>query len=254
MSTFEVLTGAFISAVFAYVLGTVSPKFLRKLMYLRPAKKLLGSLADDNQELKIVIGTFQIPPRSSIREKFSNFEAVELTNIPEITSVSSAYCASFILTFLASMRSYENIETIDSAKFSPEHYDSNIMTIGGPMTNIVTKKILEYQEDWLPYEFTKLPSGEVIIEKTDRKKTWHITPRKDYGVIIKAKNPFSLNKSIFIFAGLSGDASVGSAYFFQSRFKELVRKYGRNSFGVIIEVDREIGYRSAQSVDFAGIA
>ena len=77
--------------------------------------------------------------------------------------------------------------------------------------------------------------------------------RKDYGVIIKAKNPFSLDKSIFIFAGLSGDASVGAAYFFQNRFKELVKKYGGNSFGVIIEVDREIGYKSAEPVDFAGI-
>lgn len=253
MSTFEVLSGAFVSVVFAYVLGAVSPKLHRKLMYLRPAKKLLDSMADENQELMITIGAFQIPPHSSIREKFSNFEAVELTGITEITSVSSAYCISFILTFLASMRSYENIVIIDSAKFSPEYYDSNIVTIGGPMTNVVTKRILEYEEDWLPYKFTKLPSGEVIAEKTDKKKTWHITQRKDYGVIIKAKNPFSLDKSIFISAGLSGDASVGSAYFFQNRFKELVKKYGGNPFGVIIEVDREIGYKSAEPVDFAGI-
>lgn len=147
---------------------------------------------------------------------------------------------------LMSVRSPRNLDIISSEEYRDSDLDSNIICIGGPLTNEVTRRILESQRSWTPYKFE-----EGKIRKTGGTQEWTITEEVDHGIIIKTKNPFFANKWVFIFAGLSGDASVGASFFFQSKFRKLVAQFKDEPFGVVINVDRRTGYMSSRQIDCA---
>lgn len=221
-------------------------RFQKWRTFKQPIRKIMGILTKDSQQIRIFVGTFPIPRYTAIKDKVTKQEVMSLYNIPEITSIVSAKCLSFIFAFLMSARSIENINIISSNDYRESDLSSNIICIGGPTINKVTKRIFELQDIWLPYEF----KGEGIRKKEGNGE-WTITDEVDHGIIIKTKNPFSAKKWIFIFAGLSGDASIGASFFFQCKFRDLAAQLGDGPFGAVIEVNRKAGYMSARKIDHA---
>lgn len=235
----EPLIGALIG-LFAGIIGT---RIWRWKKDLHPARKILDTVKDDSEQLKIFIKTFPISSKAPIPDRTEGRIWI-LENMQEITSVASARCVSFILAFLTPIRSFKNIEIISSERLRDSDLDSHVICIGGPLTNEVTRKIFELPGVWFPYKF-----GDGGIKRIEGTEKWIATTSTDYGVIIKTENPLSPKKWIFIFAGLFGDASVGSSYFFQARFRDLAKQFGNKSFGIIIKVNRELGYTSAIQID-----
>jgi len=231
-------------AIATWIGKSLFKRFQKWRTFKKPVRKIMGILAKDSQQIRIFVGTFPIPKYTAIKDKVTEQEVISLFNIPEITSVVSAKCLSFIFAFLMSARSIENIDIISSNEFRESDLSSNIICIGGPITNKVTERILMLQNIWLPYEF-----GVDRIRKKEGNGEWTITDEVDHGIIIKTKNPFSRKKWIFIFAGLSGDASIGASFYFQCRFRDLAAQSGDEPFGAIIEVDRKAGYMSARKID-----
>lgn len=220
-------------------------KFENRRTFREPVRKIMGTLADNSQQIRIFVGTFPIPRYTAIKDEITEQEVMSLRNIPEITSVVSAKCLSFIFAFLMSARSIENIDIISSNEFRESDLSSNIICIGGPVTNQVTQRVFLFQGIWLPYVFEA-----DRIRKKEGSGEWTITDEVDHGIIIKTKNPFSPERWIFILAGLSGDASTGASFYFQCRFRDLAAQFGDKSFGAVIEVDRKAGYTSAHMVDY----
>jgi hypothetical protein len=235
---------AVLIAIAAWIAQISLKKFQRWRTFKKPVRKIMGILAKDSQQIKVFVGTFPIPRYAAIKDKITEQEVMSLVNIPEITSIISAKCLSFIFAFLMSARSVENIDIISSNDYRESDLSSNIICIGGPITNKVTRSIFELENIWLPYEFI----GE-RIRKKEGNGEWTITNEIDHGVIIKTRNPFSAEKWIFIFAGLSGDASIGASYYFQCKFRDLADQSGNGPFGAIVEVNRKAGYLSARKID-----
>ena len=246
MNIVDLIISASISGVIGAFTGIVFSIMWRRMTYLRPARKILSTVADDSQQLKIFFRIFQIPEHTIIKDLFTGQITGQLHGIQKISSTASAECLSFVLTMLMSVRSPRNLDIISSEEYRDSDLDSNIICIGCPLANEVTRRILESQRSWTPYKFE-----EGKIRKTDGTQEWTITEEVDHGIIIKTKNPFFANKWVFIFAGLSGDASVGASFFFQSKFKKLVAQFKDEPFGVVINVDRRTGYMSSRQIDCA---
>jgi hypothetical protein len=248
MEITELVITAGLGGVIGAGTGIISNICWRKITYLRPIKKLLCALANDSQRLKIFVRTFSIPQFAEVRDRISGKKAITLDNITEITSKDSAECLSYILSLLREVRAHRNLEIVNSDEFRESDLDSNMICIGGPITNKVTEKIMNSEESWMPYKYEK--EEQKIRKVMSENGEWIADMETDYGVIIKTRNPFFSGKWIFIFFGISGCASAGASYFFWSSFKDLVDQFGNKSFGIVVRVNREIGYISATQVDY----
>ncbi|MGD2249790.1 MAG: hypothetical protein PVF58_15385 [Candidatus Methanofastidiosia archaeon] len=218
--------------------------------YTRPIRKMLGSIADDTQQLKLFFRIYQGDVKIRTEQGI-----MELHRINKITSVATARCLTYLLGLFISMRSDENIEFV-SAKRLPDFPDSNIVCIGGPNTNEATEKIFEIedQEMWLPYVFggEKGKKDEIIkIDENTKTKKWFSGEKFDYGIIIKTRNPYFKEKWILILAGLCPEATTGASFFFHSKRKQIAKRFENRPFGVVIKVDTQLGYKSAKEVDYS---
>lgn len=247
MQILELVITSIVSGVVGAIVGIFFGMCRRELSYLRPMHKLLRDLASDSQNLNIFIGVFSIPQFSVVREKFTDVKVLELTNITEITSKESAESLSYVLSLLREVRSYRNLGVVNSEELRESDLNANIICIGGPATNKVTKRIIDSEEIWIPYKYLK--EEEKIERIIGKKEEWTANEETDYGVIIKTENSCSPNKWIFILFGISGFGSVGACYFLWSRFKNLVDQFGNGPFGVLVKVNKKIGYASAAQVD-----
>lgn len=244
MNIWDLIISASISGIVGAITGIVSSMIWKEIVYSRPAKKIFCKMADDLEQLRIFTGMFSIPEHAAIMDLSTKQVTSELHNIQEITSTASARSLSFVLALLISVRSSKNLEVVDSEKFRDSDLDSNIICIGGPLTNKVTRRIYDSENGWLPYKYE-----EGKIKKVGGIEEWTTTRDVDHGIVMKTENPFSPQKWILIFFGLSGDASLGAAYYFQSRFRNLVRQFGDKHFGIVVRIDRRTGYMSAIQVD-----
>jgi hypothetical protein len=247
MEIIELVITAGLGGVLGSITGIFSNICWRKATYLRPIRKLLCDLANDSQELKIFMPTFSIPQFAEVKDRTSGRRVVTLDNITEITSKDSAECLSHILSLLREVRAHRNLEIVSSEEFRESDLDSNIICIGGPITNKVTEKIMSSRESWMPYKYEK--EEQKIKRMINEDGEWIADAEIDYGVIIKTRNPFFSGKWIFIFFGISGCASAATSYFFWSSFKNLVHQFGNRSFGIVVKANRRIGYISATQVD-----
>lgn len=229
--------GVLVGAVVKWILNN-----LRKwYTYTRPIKRILDTMADDSQELRLY---FEIFRGDTIIREEQDF--LRLRNIQEITSVSAARCLAYVMTLFMSIRSDKGLKLFDSRDYPGLELDSNIICIGGSNTNEATKRVFE-MEAWFPYKF----EGEIgekwltVSRKFDR---WYSTKEKDYGIVLKIRNPFAKEKWVLILAGLGTEATVGAGYYFKREIKSLAKRYGNKQFGVVIEVDRRLGYKSVKEV------
>ncbi|MBU7029407.1 MAG: hypothetical protein HXS48_20900 [Theionarchaea archaeon] len=248
MEIIEIIITAGLSGVIGAGTGILSNICWRKITYLRPIKKLLCDLANDSQKLKIFVPIFSIPQFAEVKDRITGRKAITLDNITEITSKDSAECLPYVLSLLREVRAHRNLEIVNSEEFRESDLDSNMICIGGPLTNKVTEKIMSSEESWMPYKYEK--EEEKIIKVMTENREWVADLETDYGVIIKTKNPFFSGKWIFIFFGISGCGTVGAGYYFWSSFKDLVDQFGNRPFGIVVRVNRRIGYISATQVDY----
>lgn len=126
--------------------------------------------------------------------------------------------------------------------------DENIITIGGPMRNSVTRYLLESGVKKYGFKFDN-NDGHLIIIKNN--KEIHKRPKEkngffeiDYGIIIKDRHPSNENKFIFIFAGCHTEGVQGSVEYLLtttsrglSNIRALSKKLGkRKYFAFAVEV------------------
>lgn len=248
MDIIELITTAVLSGVIGAGTGILSNTCWRKITYLRPLKKLLCDLANDSHKLRIFMPVLSVPQFAEVRDRITDKKVLNLDNITKITSKDSAECLSYILSLLREIRAHRNLEIVNSEEFRESDLDSNLICIGGPLTNKVTEKIINSEESWMPYKYE---NEEGKIRKMIKENAeWSADIETDYGVIIKTRNPFSSGRWIFIFFGISGSASTGGSYFFWSNFKDLVDQFGNKPFGIVVRVNKEVGYISATQIDY----
>ena len=90
----------------------------------------------------------------------------------------------------------------------------NLILIGGPVTNRITKKI----NDKLPIRFDKRKN----IYSSLSKKTYR---SDDCGLIVKIDNPYNKEKKILIIAGKRNSGTRSAILAFLQKFNELSKSH-----------------------------
>ncbi len=138
----------------------------------------------------------------------------------------AADLALFLGTFLTKIESPMVVEDKD---VHAHDLDSNLIIIGGPITNKVTKMV----NDKLPVRFDAKKN---IVSSKTRK----IYRTDECGFIVKAENPFSKGKKILVLAGKRYSGTRAAVLAFMQHFDELEHKNHTIVEGVDNDGDGEV--------------
>lgn len=128
---------------------------------------------------------------------------------------------------------------------APVMTKENVICIGGPNSNSVTKTFLELVD--CRYEFD---SERKLVDKQTRKKYSPVKAEsgdyyvRDYGIVFKASHPSREEKRLFIHAGCHTEGTMGAGKYIssagrggQKRLRQLAKELGGDTFQILIEVD-----------------
>lgn len=119
----------------------------------------------------------------------------------------------------------ENVFMSDGA--IAEKCEGNLIILGGPKNNGVALKIMELLESRLP---GYLSERKVIWKEGGPTKEYTAIPNEDgfeedFGVIIRATNPFNSKSEVLLFAGLHTYGTTAAARFFTTELPKLKPEY-----------------------------
>lgn len=185
-----------LAALIGFVVARVSTRigYLRKT---RLTRRLWGSFTSGGP-IEIVLPVFE-------SDQFVRWEATGLVGTGDVRGILELQKA-----LLSIDREYDVIE---AGKLHGTTPSQDLIVIGGPDANLWTKAALdllgprvEIGQDDAWGAVTDLDSGESynVVEHTDG------TASKDLGIVISAKNPFALNGTIIILAGVWGYGTQGA--------------------------------------------
>lgn len=119
-----------------------------------------------------------------------------------------------------------------------EHYQDNLVLIGGPDANKVTREFV----DASPLRRFKLGDIDIFDSadndksyKPDRLKTGEVT--KDYAVALKARSPFRPDRYVILVAGGYGYGTHAAAQILESEvyLAQIARIFGNEAFEVLLQ-------------------
>jgi hypothetical protein len=113
-------------------------------------------------------------------------------------------------------------------------WDGTFLCFGSSDSNIKTFDIeLLRQQTFYNFEFG--PGGYRQIRAGNRVFT--IQTKKDYGVLLRLRNPHHSEHWLFVCAGLGEWGTSGSTYYLTDKWSQLYKQHRTSSFVKIIEVD-----------------
>ena len=200
MSQFVNIVIGLATELIGYIIGRIWQTVVDQVPY-RHVKRFWRPLLGDS--IQIVICRFAFGP------------FVE----PGLTGAGDALAMRELTSFFAKARVrrvsavYVDESSVDRTK--------NLILLGGPDTNAVTKDALELMGSRLQFSYLNPPSMETVVihdlsaesnaEGRDHSIYVTVPGKIDYGVIIRAPNPFNPDRWIIILAGAHGYGSWGSA-------------------------------------------
>jgi len=127
---------------------------------------------------------------------------------------------------------------------------NNIISLGGPGSNIIAFNFMNNGKTWL-----KFANGNSAIEiakgHTKGKLIGVATPQDDFGILEKifdSKN----NRFIFFAAGINYSATVGAAYYLAMNWEKIHKEYGNKEFSLCLKVAQPYidpnGYKYSQII------
>ncbi len=96
---------------------------------------------------------------------------------------------------------------------------NNLVSIGGPGTNIVTAEFNKY----LPIQFDEKNFWSGLVEKSSSGKRYGLD---NHGLIAKIKNPYDTNSCIIVVAGVRSAGTKSAVIALTNYSDEVLRKYG----------------------------
>ena len=129
----------------------------------------------------------------------------------------AVHLALFLGT-LTNMISSEFIVKLDAdAKAEKVLNDTNLISIGGPGTNIVTAEFNKY----LPLKFNEANFWSGLVEK----KSGEIYNLDNHGLIAKIKNPYNRRGNVIIVAGVRSIGTKSAVIALTNYSEEILRNY-----------------------------
>jgi len=115
-----------------------------------------------------------------------------------------------------------------------DQWDATFLCFGSSDSNIKTLDIESLtQQAFYSWEFGC--DGYRCIRAGG--KVFAVQPRKDYGVLVRLRNPHHPEHWLFVCAGLGEWGTSGSTYYLTDRWSQLHKQHRTSSFAKVIEVD-----------------
>ncbi|MCJ7450763.1 MAG: helix-turn-helix domain-containing protein [Candidatus Nanohaloarchaeota archaeon QJJ-9] len=122
----------------------------------------------------------------------------------------------------------ESLVDLDVNIANQESYDSNMVLVGGPLTNTITSKF----NNRLPARFKKeeFPYHGIVSEKTEEYDEGSI------GLIAKTRNPKNTEKFLLVLAGVQKAGSKAAVLAFSQELEKIVEEYrGEDKWSTIVK-------------------
>ena len=129
----------------------------------------------------------------------------------------------------------------DTYNYSYAQLDTDLIVIGGPFHNAVTREFLRRMGDSLPFSYEE-DASLVYTNPTDSSKDRRFTPKvidnkyygEDYALIMNVKNPINPQKRVIFISGCRSIGCYGGAIFLSQQLKELKGKIKSDEYAVVV--------------------
>jgi hypothetical protein len=132
----------------------------------------------------------------------------------------------------------------DSLQLQGDDLKSNLILIGGPGINNITKRVLNMIKSQLSLSFSSL-TGRTVVRDSRTGKEYELSRNRDtgevtedYAMIIKTQNPLNPCKLVLIIAGISGYGTwAGAEHTISEEFQKTSLVSDRKSFECLLQTD-----------------
>lgn len=172
------------------------------------------------QKTSIVIGTYY-------SERFRAWEASTLM------ATGDAMALGTIMGALNN-RGIRDIDVIPTYNFSGDRYQHNLILLGGPDANIITREV--YERIDTKFSFGDPDNNEISLSDTFTAVNYSPTFSSrnevigDYGLVFKTKNPFNQESEVIILAGCFGFGTNSASMLFDqnSLIQQIEDSHGKH--------------------------
>ena len=210
----------------------------------RPLNRLLDPFARSGEPCLIVLPSLNLPkemPKYFVKE--IEEKEVALSYTEPLMSTYDSIAASYFHSILSRAgKKTDEVIVKQDEDLSDDEMNENIVCIGlwsNSIANMVNKKS--------PY-FKFESNGKLGWISSSSNPNLYYDKEKNlsYGLLLKLWDAFHKKKAVIVAGGLSPDATAAAAYHLYSEYKDLAKKYSKSSFGEVIKINTDIGYKSAR--------
>lgn len=125
--------------------------------------------------------------------------------------------------------------------YSYAQLDTNLIVIGGPFHNAVTREFLRRMGDTLPFHYEE-DASLAYTDPANPQNTRRFTPKvidqkyygEDYALIMNVRNPLNPEKRVIFISGCRSIGCYGGAIFLSQQLKEIKGKVKSDEYAVVV--------------------
>ena len=216
---------------------------------------VLEGLADPERETYFVYSSSRVHEFLDHEGNVNPFEFREDEKV--VTTIRDAWGIAMVhgLLYLGG-KTPESLRIITAKEFDDSCWDDDLILIGSGFANPKSEAALRMLESPLRFsEDRKQIVGDP--ERAGDPETRWPQPgedgRSDYGLITKLKSKRNDKERVYIvLAGLGPTGTLAACYYFSQHIVDLYGRFGSSPFGLVVRVDKDVGYISTSPVEGSG--
>jgi hypothetical protein len=225
-----------------YIIGRLQDFLAR----VKPLAFLMGDARNNASDCFILLGSYETITPGFRAHTFHG--PITIRGPQQNMEIDAALAFAHIRALLAAAGKTERIVVQLAYQNPGAVVDQNTIAISGPGSNYRVGQIFEtYSQTFFKIagdnnDVIRSDGGEIEVRNTKH---------YDHGILLKLQNQNNKQNVVFVAAGLGEQATAGAGYALWRFRRDLVRRFGRSPFGVVVRVDTRQGYQSAQIIHFA---
>jgi len=237
--------------VAGWLLGEITPLNYVWSYYRNkePLMRLLDPFVKKDEDCIIVLPRLPLQ-KDQLKSEYPFIKKIGDKEIPlhwttELTGIHDSIAVSHIHALL-SLAGKKEVRIKSDEALEEDEWNVNLICIGA-WSNRITMATLERSAPYFKFG-TDDKGGYISSPKTEK---WYYDEinNRNYGILLKLKDVFQSGKAVIVAAGLGPDATAGAAYYLSTRWRELSKKYSASPFGILVKIDTNLGYGSAEAID-----
>ena len=234
-----------INFIIGYCIGRALEKFGNYIYVRQPLVKLLGTILFRKRYVVIVIPRLYSHSKRMFKNPIDTSEFITWRESNSLFAEGDSFALMHIYNLLIKAgKSVNEIKIKSDMEVTGEDKRGDIICIGAG-SNKITKEFLTKLNPPINFEQSKLPIGleifgTAIFDRISNRR-WSSNRVYDYGLIMKLKNPYNIDASILILAGLGTSATAATGYSLFHNWREIyniirMKKCFDKNFIIIIRV------------------